>query len=189
MSDSVQPHGQEPTRLLCPWDSPGKDTVVGCHALLWGIFPMQGSNLHLFTTALAGRFFTTSVTRGSLACVGLVAHSCPSLGDPMDYSPAGSTGILQARILEWVAMPSSRECSRPRDRTQASHTAGGFSTSWAIRDSLSIPKKIFPPVQKEEMKSPVILKCSPWGSHADNLSLYSQSEHFYFYLFYILCFY
>ena len=40
-------HGQSLTRLLCPWDSPGKDTGVGCHSLLQGIFPTQGSKLHL----------------------------------------------------------------------------------------------------------------------------------------------
>ena len=50
-------------RLLCPWDSPCKNTGVGCHALLQGIFLTQGSNLHLLTSpALAGRFFTTSAT-------------------------------------------------------------------------------------------------------------------------------
>ena len=37
----------EPTRLLCPWDSPGKNTGVGCHVLLQGIFPTQGLNLGL----------------------------------------------------------------------------------------------------------------------------------------------
>ena len=47
MSDSLGPHGLESTRLLCPWDSPGKDTAVGCHAFLQGIFPTQGSNPHL----------------------------------------------------------------------------------------------------------------------------------------------
>ena len=48
MSDCVQPYGLLlPTRLLCPWDSPGKNTGVGCHALLQGIFPTQGLNLHL----------------------------------------------------------------------------------------------------------------------------------------------
>ena len=49
-SNSLQPHGLCPTRLLCPWDSPGKITAVGCHFLLQGIFPTQGSNpclLHL----------------------------------------------------------------------------------------------------------------------------------------------
>ena len=40
-------------------------------------------------------------------------------------------GILQARVLEWVAMPSSSESSKPRDQTQVSHTVGGFFTSWA----------------------------------------------------------
>ena len=44
MSDSLQPHRLWPTRLLCLWDSPGKNTGVGCHFLLQGIFPTQGSN-------------------------------------------------------------------------------------------------------------------------------------------------
>ena len=67
MSDSLSPHGQKPTRLLCPWDSPGKNTGGGCHALLQGIFPTQGSNLHLLSPALAGGFFTTSATWEALA--------------------------------------------------------------------------------------------------------------------------
>ena len=45
MSNSLQPHGLEPARLLCPWDLPGQNTVVGCHFLLQGIFLTQGSNL------------------------------------------------------------------------------------------------------------------------------------------------
>ena len=44
MSDSLQPHALYPTRLLCPWDSEGKNTGVGCHFLLQGIFPTQRSN-------------------------------------------------------------------------------------------------------------------------------------------------
>ena len=44
MSNSLQPRGLKPTRLLCPWDSPGKNTGVGCHFLLQGIFPTQGLN-------------------------------------------------------------------------------------------------------------------------------------------------
>ena len=47
MSDSLQPYGLQPARLLCPWDSPGKNTGVGCHVLLQGIFPTQGLNLRL----------------------------------------------------------------------------------------------------------------------------------------------
>ena len=44
MSDSLQPHGLYPARLLCPWDFPGKNIGVGCHVLLQGIFPTQESN-------------------------------------------------------------------------------------------------------------------------------------------------
>ena len=50
VSDSLEPHGLQPTRLLCPWDFPDKNTGVGCHLLLQGIFLTQGSNptlLHL----------------------------------------------------------------------------------------------------------------------------------------------
>ena len=45
--DSLQPHGLQPTRLLCPWDFPGKSTGVGCHFLLQEVFPTQGWNLSL----------------------------------------------------------------------------------------------------------------------------------------------
>ena len=44
---TLRPHGLEPARLLCPWDSPGKNTGVGCHSFLQEIFPTQGSNLGL----------------------------------------------------------------------------------------------------------------------------------------------
>ena len=47
MSNSLWSHGLQPTRLLCPWDFPGKNTGVGCHFLLQGTFSTQGSNLHL----------------------------------------------------------------------------------------------------------------------------------------------
>ena len=47
VSDSLRPYGLQPARLLCPWDSPDKNTRVDCCALLQGIFLTQGSNLHL----------------------------------------------------------------------------------------------------------------------------------------------
>ena len=47
VSNSVRPHRRQPTRLLCPWDFPGKNTGVGCLSLLQGIFPTQGSNPHI----------------------------------------------------------------------------------------------------------------------------------------------
>ena len=50
MSNSVWPQGLEPTRLLCPWNSPGKNTGVGCHSLLQGIFLTQELNLGLLNS-------------------------------------------------------------------------------------------------------------------------------------------
>ena len=67
----------------------------------------------------------------------LVTQSCPTLCDPMDCSPPGSSvhGILQARILEWVACPFSKGSSQPRDRTCISRIAGRFFTIWATREA------------------------------------------------------
>ena len=82
MSDSVRPHRRQPTRLSRPWDSPGKDTGVGCHFLLQCVKVKSESE---------------------------VAQSCPTLSDPMDCSLSGSSahGIFQARVLEWVAIALS----------------------------------------------------------------------------------
>ena len=78
MSDSVRPHRRQPTRLPCPWDSPGKNTGVGCHFLLQCVKVKSERE---------------------------VAQSCPTLRNPMDCSPPGSSahGISQARGLEWGA--------------------------------------------------------------------------------------
>ena len=71
------------------------------------------------------------------AAMCLVAQSRLTFCDSTDYRPLGSSvhGILWARILEWVVMPSFRGSSQPRDRTQVLHTAGGFFTIWAIRET------------------------------------------------------
>ena len=63
-------------------------------------------------------------------CVCVIAQSCLILCDLRDYSLPGSSahGILQARILEWVAIPFSRAFSQPRDQTQVSYIADGFFT-------------------------------------------------------------
>ena len=60
----------------------------------------------------------------------LIIRSCPTLWNPMDCSPPGSSvhGILQARRMEWVAIPSFRGSSQPRNQTQVSRIAGGFFT-------------------------------------------------------------
>ena len=60
------------------------------------------------------------------------AQLCPTLYNPMDYTVHG---ILQARILEWVAVPFSRGSSQNRDQTQVSHIEGRFFTSWATREA------------------------------------------------------
>ena len=85
----------------------------------------------------------------------LVPQSCPTLCDPIDYSLPGSSvhGILQARILEWVAVPFSSGSSQPRDWTQVSCIAGGFFTCLSYLlgkpkntgvGSLSLLQRIFP---------------------------------------------
>src|SRR5574338_822308 len=103
MSDSVRPHRRQPTRLPCPWDSPGKNTGVGCHFLLQCMKVESESE---------------------------VTQSCLTLSDPMDCNLPGSSvhGILQARTLEWVASPVARGCSQLREQTQFSHVAGRFFT-------------------------------------------------------------
>ena len=70
----------------------------------------------------------------------LVTQSCPTLSDPMNCSPPGSSvsGILQARILEWVAIPFSRGSSQPRDWTWVSCIAGRFFTIWATREAQAL---------------------------------------------------
>ena len=68
-----------------------------------------------------------------------LAQSCTTLCDPMDCSLSGSSvhGILQARILAWVAISSSRGSSQPRNRTQVSLIAGKHFTIWATRETSS----------------------------------------------------
>ena len=81
----------------------------------------------LMSPALAAEFFTTSTTWEALFLLGCVCakslQPCPTPYNPMDCSPPGSSvhGVLQARILEWVAMSSSRESSWPRDWTHVSY--------------------------------------------------------------------
>ena len=82
MSDSVRPHRWQPVRLPHPWDSPGRNTGVGCHFLLQCMKVKSESE---------------------------VAQSCPTPSDPMDCSPPGSSihGIFQTRVLEWGAIAFS----------------------------------------------------------------------------------
>ena len=83
MSNSVRAHRRQPTRHPHPWDSPGKDTGVGCHFLLQCMKVKSERE---------------------------VAQLCPTLRNPMDCSPLGSSihGIFQARVLEWGAIAFSK---------------------------------------------------------------------------------
>ena len=96
VSDSLRPHGLQPTRLLHPWNFPGKSTGVGCHCL-----PL------LWTTYISTIFSIDDPTAAAAAAKSL--QSCPTLCDPIDSSPSSSPvpGILQARTLEWVAISFS----------------------------------------------------------------------------------
>ena len=87
MSDSVQPHRQQPTRLSHPWDSPGKNTGVGCHFLFQCMEVKSESESE-------------------------VAQLCPTLSDPMDCSLSGSSvhGIFQDRYDSWTIKKA--ECQR-----------------------------------------------------------------------------
>ena len=83
--DSVRPHRRQPTRLLCPWDSPGKNTGVGCHLLLQ-----------------------------CMKVKSEITQQCPTLSNPRDCILPGSSshGIFQARVLERVAFAFSKSYSR-----------------------------------------------------------------------------
>ena len=83
MSDSMQPHRRQLTRLPRPWDSPGKNPGVGCHFLLQCLEVKSERE---------------------------VAQSCPTPNDPIDCSLPGSSvhGIFQARVLEWGAIAFSK---------------------------------------------------------------------------------
>ena len=110
MSNSLRLYGLQPTRLLCPWDSPGKNTGVGYHALLQGIFPTQGLSPCLLRLLHWQVGSSPLVPPGKphnmpAAVAAKSLQSCPTLYDPIDGSPPGSPvpGMLQARTLEWVA--------------------------------------------------------------------------------------
>ena len=93
--------------------------ITGVKSKHWN--DCQGITRIHFTT---GHSNTDTFKSNKIGCVRvcLVAQSCPTLCDPMDDSPLGSSvlGLLQARILEWVAIPFSRGSSWPRDWTQVS---------------------------------------------------------------------
>ena len=112
MSDSVQPHRRQPTRLPRPWDSPGKNTGVGWHFLLQCMKVKSESK---------------------------VAQSCPTVSDPMDCSLPGSSthGIFQARVLEWDAQISNNGIPEIRAHLQISKRELCYSLPFYARCYIS----------------------------------------------------
>ena len=113
--------------------------ILQARILRWVAIPFsRGSSQSRDWTqvsCIAGRFFTTSTTweaHNGYESESEVSKSCLSLCNPVDWSPPGSSihGILQARILEWVAISFSGS-SQSRDWTQVSHIAGLCFTVWA----------------------------------------------------------
>ena len=118
MSDSVRPHRWQPTRHHHPWNSPGKNTGVGCHFLLQCMKVKSESE---------------------------VAQLCPTLSDPMDYSLPGSSlhGIFQARVLEWGAIAFSHWNKWRASNTKSTQTAE-MSPIWcALNDFTHSAKQRF----------------------------------------------
>ena len=119
VSDSVWLHRRQPIRLPRPWDSPGKNTGVGCHFLLQHMKVKSESE---------------------------VTQSCLTLHDPMDYSPPGSSvhGIFQARVLEWGAIAfsvqQSKLCKKP---SVTSWLLSRFSVEEETRVFLSLYSTFF----------------------------------------------
>ena len=116
MSDSVRPHRRQPTGLPRPWDSPGKNTGVGCHFLLQCMKVKSQSE---------------------------VTQSYPTLSDPMDYSLPGSSvhGIFQAGVLEWGAITFS--CN-PMDGSLSGSSIHGISQAGILEwVAIFFPRGIF----------------------------------------------
>ena len=124
VSNSVRPHGRQPTRLPRPWDSPGRNPGAGCHCLLQcthacSVASVVSDSLrpHRRQPSRLLRPWDSPGKNTGVGCHFLlqcmkvkseseVAQSCPTLSDPMDCSLPGSSvhGIFQARVLEWGAI-------------------------------------------------------------------------------------
>ena len=136
---TLRPYWLQPAWFHCPWDSPGKNTGVGCYALLQRIFPTEELTSCLFCLLYWQADSSPLAPRGKhistytyVAMLVLVTQSCLNHGDRLEPASSSVHGIFQARILERVAIPFSKGSSRLRDQTQFSCIAGRFFTVWYI---------------------------------------------------------
>ena len=110
MSNSVRPHRQQPLRAIhSPWDSPGKNTGVGCHFLLQCMKVKSERE---------------------------VTQSCLTLSDPMDCSPPGSSihGIFQARVLEWDATALSYTLKKKKEKKEKKWQNIGSKGTYILKE-------------------------------------------------------
>ena len=148
MSDSVRPHRQQPTRLPRPWDSPGKNTGVGCRFLLQSMKVKSESE---------------------------VALSFPTPSNPRDCSPPGSSAheIFQARVLEWVAIAFSNSRLPPEYSCQRGLFLSPSCTRVACR--ILVPQSRIEPGPRQWVLTTGLSRNSPAWSHID-LSTRSLEE-------------
>ena len=168
MSNSGRPHRGQPTRLLCPWDSPGKNTGVGCHFLLQCVKVESESEVAqscptfhnpmdcvAYQAPLSMGFSRQEYWSGChcLLCQeiemlkeGVCAQSCPTLCEHMDCGPPGFSvhGILQTRILQWVGISFSRESTQGSNPCLLPllHWQAGYQLShWGSPKGRPLPEK------------------------------------------------
>ena len=156
VSDPQRPHGLQPSRLLHPWDFPGKSTGVGCHCLLRD-YTLDICRSEM-KTAITPKFIgadlwqhcspshkTANYPNGqTMLCADNripLLFSCYVMSDsfvaPWTVAPPGSSvhGISQARVLEWIAISFSKRSSWPRDGTHVSCIDRRILYHWAIREA------------------------------------------------------
>ena len=132
-SDSLWPHGLQPTRLLSPWDSPGKNTGMGCHVLLWGIFWTQGSNLHLLCLL--------HWQVGSLPLVLPTPHVGCGIYTLDDITHSMDMNLRKLRSCWWIGKRGMLQSTgsqrvghdRPTEQQQIPHLLYSFICWWTFR--------------------------------------------------------
>ena len=150
VSDSLWPCGLQPARLLCPWDSPGKNTGVGSHFLLQRIFPTQGSNLHLLHLLL------------------WQVHSLPiePRGNRLELRGGGWAIVGDQAVMGGVySDEKGRQKKRENENLCRSLVKGINSARWLI-----IPASL----SMASLWSCLAHICYCWGSHAFSSSFSPQ---------------
>ena len=135
--DSWRPYGPWSTRLLCPWDSPGENTGVGCCAVLQGIFWTQRWNPPLLSPSLAGRFFTTSAAWRApcLNCMCIKTHEMCNIKSEWRTS----------LVVQWLRIHQSMQRMQVWSLVQEGSTKPLCHKSWAHTPRAQALKQEKPP--------------------------------------------